>query len=102
LLNAKLNQDLAKQNLYKTIAQAYANAKAALGKYIASKKSEEASEASFKFADQKFNAGAITAFDYSTAKNRLLNAQSNLVQSKFEYILRLKVRDFYQGKDLVF
>jgi len=102
LLNAKLNQDLAKQNLYKTIAQAYANAKAALGKYIASKKSEEASEASFKFADQKFNAGAITAFDYNTAKNRLLNAQSNLVQSKFEYILRLKVLDFYQGKDLVF
>jgi outer membrane protein len=67
---------------------------------MANKKSVEASEASFKFADQKFNVGAISAFDYNTAKNRLLNAQSNLLQSKYEYILRLKVLDFYQGKDL--
>lgn len=102
VLNAKLNQDLAKQNLYKTIAQAYTSAKAALAKYMASKKSVEASDASFKFADQKFNAGAITAFDYNTAKNRLVVAQSNLLQSKYEYILRLKVLDFYQGKDLGF
>ncbi len=102
LLNAKLNEDLAKQNLYKTIAQAYTTAKAALAKYSANKKSVEASEASFNFADQKFNAGAITAFDYNTAKNRLLVAQSNLLQSKYEYILRLKVLDFYQGKDLGF
>lgn len=100
LLNSKLNQDLVKQNLYKNIAQAYTSAQAALSKYMANKKSVEASEASFKFADQKFNVGAISAFDYNSAKNRLLNAQSNLLQSKYEYILRLKVLDFYQGKDL--
>lgn len=102
VLNAKLNQDLAKQNLYKTIAQAYTSAKSALAKYMACKKSVEASDASFKFADQKFNVGAITAFDYNTAKNRLAVAQSNLLQSKYEYLLRLKVLDFYQGKDLGF
>jgi outer membrane protein len=31
-LNAKYTQDLTEQNLYKTIAQAYANARAALNK----------------------------------------------------------------------
>ncbi len=102
LLNAKLNEDLVKQNLYKNIAQAYTSAKGALAKYLANKKSVEASEESFKYADQKFNVGAISAFDYNTAKNRLLNAQSNLLQSKYEYILRLKVLDFYQGKELGF
>ncbi|MBK7816945.1 MAG: TolC family protein [Sphingobacteriaceae bacterium] len=51
---------------------------------------------------KKFNVGAISAFDYNTAKNRLLVAQSNLLQSKYDYILRLKVLDFYQGKDLTF
>lgn len=100
LMNSKLNQDLVKQNLYKNIAQAYTSAQAALSRYMANKKSVEASDASFKFADQKFNVGAISAFDYNSAKNRLLNAQSNLLQSKYEYILRLKVLDFYQGKDL--
>jgi len=102
LVSARYGQDLAKQNLYKTIVQAYTNAKASLSRYVANKKSVEASQASFNFADQKFNVGAISAFDYNQAKNRLLVAQSNLLQSKYDYILRLKVLDFYQGKDLTF
>lgn len=101
-LNAKYNQDLMEQNLYKTIAQAYANAKAALNKYNASKVSVEASEQSFKFAEQKFNVGAISTFDYNSAKTRLQTAQSNLVQAKYDYVFKLKVLDYYQGKTLSF
>lgn len=101
-VSAKLNQDLAEQNLYKTIAQAYANARAALNKYAASKSSVDASEQSFQFAQQKFNVGAISAFDFNTAKTRLVNAQSNLIQAKFDYLFKLKVLDFYQGKALTF
>jgi len=102
LLNARYTQDLNKQNLYKTIAQAYANAKAALNKYQASRSSVEAAAESFKYAQQKFNAGAISAFDFSTSKNRLFAAESNLLQSKYDYIFKLKVLDFYQGKPLGF
>lgn len=101
-LNARFTQDLAKQNLFKTIAQAYANAKAALNKYNATKASVEAAAESFKYAQQKFNAGAISAFDFSTAKNRLFAAESNLLQSKYDYIFKLKVLDYYQGKPLGF
>lgn len=101
-INAKLNQDLAEQNLYKLIAQAFANARAALNKYVASKSSVEASEQSFYLAQQKFNVGAISSFDFNTTKTRLLTAQSNLLQSKFDYLFKLKVLDFYQGKALSF
>lgn len=101
-VSAKLNQELAAQNLYKAIAQAYANARAALNKYVASKASVEASEQSFFYAQQKFNAGAISSFDFNNAKSRLAVAQSNLVQSKFDYLFKLKVLDFYQGKPLTF
>lgn len=101
-INAKYSQDLAEQNLYKTIAQAYANARAALNKYVASKSAVEASELSFTSAQQKFNAGAISAFDFNTAKTRLVNAQSSLLQSKYDYLFKLKVLDFYQGKPLSF
>jgi outer membrane protein len=101
-INAKLNQELAAQNLYKAISQAYANARAALNKYVASKASVEASEQSFMYAQQKFNAGAISSFDFNNAKSRLAVAQSNLVQSKFDYLFKLKVLDFYMGKPLTF
>lgn len=102
VLNAKYTQDLTEQNLYKTIAQAYANANAGLSKYNANKLSVEAAEQSFNFTQQKFNAGAISVFDFNTAKTRLQNAQSNLIQSKYDYIFKLKVLDYYQGKELKF
>lgn len=101
-LNAKYSQDLTEQNLYKTIAQAYANAKAALNKYSANKASVEAAEQSFQFAQQKYNVGAISTFDYNNAKTRLQSAQSNLVQAKYDYVFKLKVLDYYQGKELKF
>lgn len=101
-LNAKYTQDLTEQNLYKTIAQAYANARASLNKYNANKSSVEAAEQSFNFAQQKYNVGAISTFDYNNAKTRVQNAQSNLVQAKYDYVFKLKVLDYYQGKELRF
>lgn len=101
-LNAKYSQDLTEQNLYKTIAQAYANARAALNKYNATKLSVDASEQSFYYAQQKYNVGAISTFDYNNAKTRLQSAQSNLVQAKYDYVFKLKVLDYYQGKELKF
>jgi len=101
-LNVKLTQDLTKQNLYKNIVQAYANAKAALNNLSANRSNVDASEESYKYAKQKFDAGAISAFEFSTAKNRLYAAESNFLQAKYDYIFKLKVLDYYQGKPLGF
>ncbi|MDF2448824.1 MAG: transporter [Bacteroidota bacterium] len=101
-LNARYSQDLLEQNLYKTIAQSYANARAALNKYHASKLAVEASEQSFFYAEQKFNVGAISTFDYNNAKVRSQNALGNMVQAKYDYVFKLKVLDYYQGKELKF
>jgi len=101
-LNTRLSLDLTKQNLYKNIAQAHVNAKAGLNKYMASKFSVEAATESFNYAQQKFNAGVISAIDFSTSKNRLYAAESNLLQAKYDYVFKLKVLDYYQGKPLGF
>ena len=101
-LNARFTQDLAKQNLFKTISQSYVSAKAALNKYVATKLSVDAAAESFKYAQQKFDAGVISAFDFSTSKNRLFAAESNLLQAKYDYVFKLKVLDYYQGKPLGF
>lgn len=99
-LNARLSMDLAKQNLYKNIAQAHANAKAALNKYKATEASVKAANESFYYAQQKFNAGALSAFEFNSAKSRVFAAESNLLQSKYDYIFKLKVIDYYLGKPL--
>lgn len=102
VLSTQYNADITKQTLYKNIVQAHANARAALNKYMATKSSAEAAAESFKYAQQKFDAGAISSFDFTSAKNRLFAAESNLLQAKYDYIFKLKVLDYYQGKPLGF
>jgi len=100
LLNAQYNLDLEKQTLQKDVQTAYTDALAAKDKYAASQKSEAATGLSFQYAEKKYNAGVMNSFDYITAKNNFVTAKSKVLQSKYEYIFRLKVLDFYQGKPL--
>jgi outer membrane protein len=85
------------KQLYKNIQQAYTDAVAALKKYNASIKAVSSNEESFRYTEQKFNVGMITPVDYNIAKTQLLNAQSDLAQSKYEFVFKTKVLDFYKG-----
>lgn len=95
--NSKYVLENTKKQLYKNIQQAYADAVASLKKYNASLKAVSASEESFRYSEQKFNVGLVTPFDYNSAKTQLLRAQSELSQSKYEFIFKTKVLDFYKG-----
>ena len=98
--NSQFTLEGARKELYKNIQQAYADAVAALKKYNASSKAVKSSEESFRYTEQKFNVGMITPVDYNAAKTQLLNAQSEMSQSKYEYIFKIKVLDFYKGLPL--
>jgi outer membrane protein len=86
-----------KKQLYKNIQQAYTDAVASLKKFAASSKAVASSEESFRYSEQKFNVGLVTPVDYNAAKTQLLKAQSDLAQSKYEFIFKTKVLDFYKG-----
>ncbi len=101
-MNAELNADLARQNLNKNIQQAYADAKAALQKYRAQQAALSAAEESFRYTEEKFTVGAVNTIDYTNSKNRLAQAEANLLQAKYDYIFRLKVLDYYKGNPLTF
>jgi len=99
---AELDLEINKDQLRKTILQAYADAQAALKKYSASAKAVTAMEESFKYTEQKFNVGLLNSFDYSNSKTKLAKSQSDLLQAKYDYVFKIKVLDFYQGKPLTF
>ncbi|MBN2166644.1 MAG: TolC family protein [Marinilabiliaceae bacterium] len=83
--------------LKKEIQQAYADALAAYKKYISSNEAVKSYEESFRYTEKKFSVGLVTSIEYNTAKNDFTKAQSDLLQSKYEYILRNKILDFYKG-----
>ncbi len=100
VLNSKYNLEYTRNMLYKEIQQAYADAVASLKKYRASEKAVSSMEESFRYTEQKFNVGMVTSVDYNTAKNQLMSTQSDLLQSKYEYIFKTKVLEFYRGNPL--
>ena len=95
-----LNLEQAKQDLTTTITQAYADAKASLKQYQASTLSVASLEESFKNVQNKFNFGAATSFEVEQIRGRLVNAKSNLINAKYNFVFRSKVLDFYMGKPL--
>ncbi|HEX2975035.1 MAG TPA: TolC family protein [Bacteroidales bacterium] len=100
LENSRLETEVQSLQLRKTIYTAWTDAKASLKNYDASKKKVNATQESFRYAEQKFNVGIMNSVDYNNAKKDLTNAQSELIQSKYDYIFKSTVLDFYMGKEL--
>lgn len=100
--NSRLTLEQTKDQLRRDIQQAHADAVAALTRFKASEKALSAMEESFKYTDQKFNVGALNALEYNTAKAQLNRTQSDLLQARYDYIFKLKVLDYYQGKPIIF
>jgi outer membrane protein len=104
---AKLNLDNSryilegtKNQLRQDIEQAYYNARAAAKTYQATKNQLEALEESFRNVEQRFNLGSSNAVEYNQIKNDYNRAQNDLIRSKYDFIFKLKVLEFYQGKPL--
>lgn len=102
LEQARLNLDQTKKNLYKSVQQAVLDAAAASQKFNASKKSNAAQEESYKINSQRFELGLVSSYEFLQAKNLLAASRAELLQSKYDFIFRLKVIDFYMGKKLTF
>ena len=104
---AKIQENLAKINatetrniLRQTIETAYNDAQAAVKIYDAAQKQVSALEESFRATEKSYNLGAVNFVDYQVASFNLFSARSNLVRTKFDYIFKLKVLDFYLGNPL--
>lgn len=105
---AKISQEIAKTNLEdekralrENIERAYINAKATLKEYEAAKKSLESQELSFKFAEERYKLGATNSFDFEQVKNRLISAKSSVITSKYNFVFRTKLLEFYYGIPIV-
>lgn len=100
LLNSRLNVDLQRQNLRTLIQTAFNDARAGFITFQANKKNVEALTEAFQYAEEKFNAGAMNALDYSNAKTQLNNAELETLLARYEFIYRIKILEFYLGKPL--
>ena len=86
-----------KLDLENTVNQSYNDAKGAIKAYQASVKLLAARKQAFEYASDKFEVGTMNSFDFSQAKQRYELAQFELIRTKYDYIFKLKVLEFYFG-----
>ncbi|WP_345951812.1 TolC family protein [Mucilaginibacter sp. PAMB04274] len=84
--------------LKQNVEQAYINMASAYERFQVLTEQVDAFKESFRTAEIRFNAGALTSVDYIVAKNNLDRANNNLINARYDYYIRTKILDYYQGK----
>ena len=80
-----------------TVYQAYNDTKGALKAYEAALKTLAARQEAYNYSKERYNVGLLNAFDFSQSQNRFEAAQSEVIRTKYDYIFKLKVLEFYFG-----
>ena len=99
---AEINAEIARQTLRQTIETAYNDVYSSAQTYKSSLRRVESQEESFRAMKQRYDNGAANATEYELAENNLFQARSDLLRAKYDYIFKLKILDFYQGKPIDF
>lgn len=102
LERAEINSSNVRLQLRQAIEQAFWDAKASAKAFDATKNSLEALEESFRNVQQRFELGASNVVEYNQIRNDYARVQSDMIRAKYDYIFKLKILDFYQGKPLTF
>ena len=94
----KLEQS--KKQLYKEIQQAYYNAVAAGRQCESSDEALTSANTAFELMERKYENGKATATEYQDAKTKYMRAESQQIQSRYTYLFRKKILNFYRGMEL--
>jgi outer membrane protein len=96
--NAKVISTASRNQLQQQVEQAWQNLRAAYGQYKGYLDQVKAYGESFRTAEIRFNNGVITSVDYVITKNNFDRANTNLSASRYNYIFRTKILEYYQGR----
>ena len=98
-LNAEYDEANEKYVLRQNIETAYLDATNAKKVYEASLKTLESRKISLDFTERRFKTGTVNSFDFENSKNNYISSLSNVAQTKYDYIFRVKVLQFFAGND---
>ena len=90
----------AKLDLENLIYQSLKNAQGASKTFEASIKTFQARETAYDYAKERFKNGIISTLDFLQIQKQYENAQSELIKSKYDYVFKIKVLEFYYGTEL--
>lgn len=94
---ALLNLQDQQKQLYQTIEGYWLDAETNQQKFRAALATEQSEQQSFDLLQEQFNLGLKNIVELMTGKDKLLSAQQNKLQSKYQTILAQQMLKFYGG-----
>ncbi|MVO08823.1 TolC family protein [Flavobacterium sp. TP390] len=101
LERAELSYNQQELDLERNVYTAYTDTKSTKESYEAALVTLEARKLSFAYAKDRYEVGLMNVFDFNQAQTLLINAQSEVLRTKYDYIFRTKILEFYFGIPLI-
>jgi len=101
LEKSKIDLEQKSLDLQRNVYTAFTDAKGALNTYESATVALEARQQSYDYAKEKYDVGLMNSFDFTQAQTLLTNAQSDVIRTKYEYMFRIKILEFYFGIPIV-
>jgi outer membrane protein len=97
LEKSKIAVEQQELDLQRNVYTAFTDAKGALKSYESAQAALDARQEAYSYAKEKYAVGMMNSFDYNQSQTLLSNAQSEVLRSKYDYIFRIKILEFYFG-----
>ncbi|MBQ9641718.1 MAG: TolC family protein [Bacteroidaceae bacterium] len=90
------------KTLYSSIEKYWLDATTSQQQYVYAKKNKESMQESYRLVSEQFNCGLKNIVELTTGKNNLLQAEQQVLQTKYTALLNQALLKFYAGENLSF
>ena len=99
--SAQLEEIAVQRAVESEVSQAWQEMQGFGKQFVQGQKKVSASQLAYDGAAKKFENGLISALDLQTAANTLLQAKSDKLRARLQYIIKTRMVDYYNGMPLV-
>ena len=97
LEKSKIAVEQEELTLQRNVYTAFTDAKGGLNAYESSLSALDARQEAYNYAKEKYAVGMMNSFDFNQSQTLLSAAQSEVLRTKYDYIFKIKILEFYFG-----
>lgn len=101
LQTSELNLQEQQKQLYSTIENYWLNATTSQQQFISARNNVKSMQESYDLVSEQFNLGLKNIVELTTGKNNLLQAEQQLLQTKYTALLNAAMLNFYAGENII-
>jgi len=101
LEKSKIAVEQEELTLQRNVYTAFTDAKGGLNAYQSALSALEARQEAYNYAKERYAVGMMNSFDFNQSQTLLSNAQSEVLRTKYDYIFKIKILEFYFGIPII-